>query len=365
MKNKSLHIIFLSLLLACCSCEEWCSKRPQVPEDLPQTQDRFYVLCEGLIHLNNGTLAYWDKNQWISKDYFAQQNQRGLGDTPNDIKIYGNKLYLVVNVSSQIEVLDVQSGISLKQIPLFLEDESSKEKRARQPRHIAFHEDKAYITCFDGSVARLDTASLSIDANVRVGRHPEGIAVANGKLYVANSGGLDYPDYDNTISVIDIASFSEIKKIQVADNPYKVYADSQGDIYVNSRGDYGENDYCLQKIDSQNDELVYTFPHLPVLNFILVEDFAYLYDFDFNSKTSAIFVMDMIDDSIVRKKFITDGTELNTPYGISVNPFNGDVFLCDAYNYLSQGDVLCFSPDGTLKYRLKDVGLNPNAVIVW
>ncbi|MBO5977111.1 MAG: YncE family protein, partial [Bacteroidales bacterium] len=70
-------------------------------------------------------------------------------------------------------------------------------------------------------------------------------------------------------------------------------------------------------------------------------------------------------DQVVRKQFITDGTIIETPYGLSVNPQNGDVFICEAYNYLTQGDVLCFSSDGKLKYRLSDVGLNPNAVIVW
>ena len=357
MKNLQKYIY----LIVCLFCLTACPTPPPEPEDeLPQTQDRFFVLCEGLFNLNNGTLAYWNQDRWISKKYFLQQNQRGLGDTPNDIQVYGNKLYMLVNVSSQIEVVDLHSGLSIKQIPLFLED-----GRARQPRHIAFHQDKAYITCFDGSVARLDTAQLIIDANVPVGRHPEGIAVANGKLYVANSGGLDNPHYDNTVSVIDIASFREIKKIQVADNPYKVYSDAQGDIYVNSRGDYNELDYCLQKIDSQSDELIKTFDNLQVLNFTIQGNIAYLYDFDFGSKSSEIFVMDTQSDQVVRKQFMTDGTIIETPYGLSVNPKNGDVFICEAYNYLTQGDVLCFSSDGKLKYRLSDVGLNPNAVIVW
>lgn len=361
MKNNHLYIYLLAFLLTLTSCEEWFHQGPQHKEEnLPQTQDRFYVLCEGLFNLNNASLAYWDRNHWVSKEYFREQNLRGLGDTSNDIQAYGSKLYIIVNVSSQIEVVDLQSGLSLKQIPLF-----SEKDRPRQPRHICFHNDKAYITCFDGKVVRLDTASLNIDAEVNVGRHPEGIAVANGKLYVANSGGLDYPDYDNTISVIDIASFSEIKKIQVADNPYKVFADTQGDIYVNSRGDYDKTDYRLQKIDSQEDVLVETFNDLHVLNFTVSGDIAYLYDFNFGSKQTDVFVMDLQNDRIIRQDFITDGTSLETPYGLSVNPYTGDVFICEAYNYCVQGDVLCFSPDGKLKYRLNDIGLNPNAVIVW
>ncbi len=354
MKQLLKHITLISLL-GLFACEELPNQNGR--EDLPETHERFYVLCEGLFNLNNGTLAYWD-GQSLDKDYFLHRNGRGLGDTPNDIKIYGGKMYLIVNVSSQIEVVDLATGRSLKRIPMFLED-----GRGRQPRHIAFHQGKAYITCFDGTVARLDTTTLSIEANTRVGRHPEGLAVANGKLYVANSGGLDNPHFDHTLSVIDLKSFQEIKKIEVALNPYKVYSNAQGDIYVNARGNNRSEEYCLQKINTQTDSLVKTFEDLHILNFVIQGNTAYLYDFDFGSKASDIFVMDMEKDSLIRTHFITDDTQVETPYGLSVNPFNGNVYLSDACGYVNSGDILCFSPGGKLQYRLKDVGLNPNAVI--
>jgi proline racemase len=40
-----------------------------------------------------------------------------LGDVGNDIKIYGSKLYIVVNVSNKIEVLDAKTA---KRITLFI-----------------------------------------------------------------------------------------------------------------------------------------------------------------------------------------------------------------------------------------------------
>ena len=59
-----------------------------------------YVLSEGLFNLNNSTLAYHSfKSGKTNIDYFRSLNRRGLGDTANDMAIYGNKLYIVVNVS--------------------------------------------------------------------------------------------------------------------------------------------------------------------------------------------------------------------------------------------------------------------------
>ena len=105
-------------------------------------------------------------------NYFRSLNRRGLGDTANDMAIYGEKLYIVVNVSSQIEVIDLQSGLSLKQIPMLTENGSS-----RQPRFITFHKDKAYVCSYDGTVARIDTTSLTIEGYAKVGRNPDGICV--------------------------------------------------------------------------------------------------------------------------------------------------------------------------------------------
>lgn len=89
-----------------------------------------------------------------------------MGDTANDMALYGGKLYIVVNVSSTIEVIDFQTGVSIKQIPMLAENGSS-----RQPRHITFHKDKAYVCSYDGTVARIDTTSLEIDALTKAGRN--------------------------------------------------------------------------------------------------------------------------------------------------------------------------------------------------
>lgn len=134
-------------------------------------------------------------------------------------------MYIAVYGSSIIEVTDL-SGKSIKQI------KSSGD--ALLPRFFTANEGKVYVSLYDGYVARLDTASLEIEQKVKVGRNPEQLVVANNKLYVANSGGLDYNTpvgYDKTVSVIDLASFQETKKIEVVTNPVNLVTDSQGDVY--------------------------------------------------------------------------------------------------------------------------------------
>ena len=355
-------LLFLLLFASCDDLED--TDTPSGGDDgMPAETGtaELYILSEGLFNLNNSSLALYSfKNNQLNTDYFRSINRRGLGDTANDMGIYGSKLYIVVNVSSQIEVVDLQSGKSVKQIPMLSENGSS-----RQPRNIAFDGGKAYVCSFDGTVARIDTASLSIDALTRAGRNPDGICVQNGKLYVSNSGGLDWEGIgvDRTVSVIDIPSFTEIKKIEVGPNPGDIQAGPDGSVYVATHGENIEaGDYHFVQIDGHTDQVVRTFDE-KVLSFTIHDNMAYLYNYDYRTQDSQIKVFNLKAGKTERENFITDGTTIRTPYSISVNPYSGNVYITDAYDYKVKGDVLCFSPQGQLIFKLPNVGINSNTVL--
>ena len=337
-------------------------KDVQTPIDLPITtgeSGKMYILSEGLFNMNNCALGLLNfDNHTFNANYFLFQNNRALGDTGNDMKAYGSKLWIVVNVSSQIEVLDLKSGISIRRIPFF-----NTNGVARQPRYITFDGNKAYVCSFDGTVARIDTSTMMIDAITSAGRNPDGIAATSGKLYVSNSGGLDAPNYDTTVSVIDLNTFTETKKITAGLNLYKLEADSKGNVYVISRGNYGSIKSKLVKIDSQTDEVTQNFENLPAVNFCIFKDTAYLYNYDFTSNAYSIKTFDCKTETVILDNFISDGTILKHPFGIGVNPINGHVYITDALNYTTKGDLLCFTRKGKLAYKVENVGLNPNSVL--
>ena len=319
-----------------------------------------YILSDGNYSLNNSTLALHDfAKKTFQADYFQAVNGRKLGDTGNDLQRYGSKLYVVVNGSSQLEVLDARTGRSLKQIPLF------NGNVARQPRSIAFWEDKAYVCCFDGTVAKLDTASLAIEGGIQVGRNPDGIAAANNKLYVSNSGGLDYGSnqgYDHTVSVISTESFTELKRIEVGLNPGRIKADTYGYVYVSVRGNYDDIANTWVCIDVQND-VVYDTYALEVTNFDFAGEHAYFYCWDEASGENKIGVFNLLSHQLETLHFISDGTRIKTPYGIYADVEFGKIYITDAGDFVASGDVYCFNQNGHRLSTFQNVGVNPNTVL--
>lgn len=362
---KRLHLIYLLIVfLSLSACREderiFLSDSAQVALPVVGTRIKgFYQLNEGNMGMNRASLDYFDyMTGQYTRDIFSERNPeivKELGDVGNDIKVYGQKVYAVINVSNLIVVFDVRTARRIKEIEV------------PNCRYLAFSKDKAYVTSYAGPVqidpnaergfvAEIDTASLEVTRKVTVGYQPEEMAVQGGKLYVANSGGYRTPNYDRTVSVVNLETFEEEKKIDVAINLHRMAVDRRGDIYVSSRGDYMHAAPNLYVIDSATDEVKQRLD-IPVGGMWLDDERLYYYSVAFNMTSGRNEVTYGILDTRTKKQIanqiITDGTdkEIMLPYGIAVNPETKEIFMTDAQNYVVTGFVYCFSPEGKLKWK--------------
>lgn len=361
----ALHLSTVFIVLLAASCR----KAPQViPEQVetiftpdPSSAIKgIYLLNEGNMNMNKASLDFVNFRTGVyQRNIYNQANPsvtKGLGDVGNDIGIYGSKMYVVVNISNKVEVLDVKTAKKLAQIDI------------TNCRYVTFHKNKAYVSAYlgkvgdpkapNGIVAEIDTTSLQITRKVTVGRQPEEMAIVGEKLYIANSGGYSPPDYERTVSVIDLASFTEIKRIDVAINLERVKADKYGDIYVTSRGDYYTIPSKLFVIDTQTDAVKKTFD-IAASNLWIDDDTAYIYSTEWSypqQKNIITYAMlNVKDETVLSSRFITDGTDkkIVVPYGIAVNPLTKDVFVTDAGNYVASGTLYCFDKNGIMKWQVQ------------
>lgn len=319
-----------------------------------------FILSEGLFNQNNSTMAWhdfktgrtdsWQARQGQSFDCFEKANGRRLGDTANGMIMYGSRLYIAVSESGTIEIIDPSTCLSIEQIKM----------QGAQPRALAANGGYVYVCCFDGTVARIDTVSMNVTGTVHVGRNPDDLCIAGGKLYVSNSGGLDFNNPDSTVSVINLESFTETRRISVRPNPGRICTDGTS-VFVISRGlyDYAKQDYdCrLHRIDVASDLLVDTYD-IHALNMDIAGSTAWMYEYG----SGRIQVMETATGLITDSCFIKDGTVIECPYGIKADAASGKLYVCDAADYVTPGSVLCFDSQGLLEYRIDHIGINPNTV---
>ncbi len=321
----------------------------------------FFLLNEGNMGSNKASLDYYDYTTGTyTRNIYGERNPyeiKDLGDVGNDIKIYGDKLWAVINCSNYVEVMDVNTVQHLAKIPI------------PNCRYLAFKDGYAYVSAYAGPVkidpnarigyvAKVDTTNYQVVDSCIVGYQPEEMAIVGNKLYVANSGGYRVPNYDYTVSVIDLGKFEELYKIPVAINLHHLEPDNYGNLYVSSRGDYYDVPSKTFIIDTKRDVVTDTLHLLPNSNMTLCGDSLYVYSTEFSYITGAWTVSYAIFDTstkqIVSRNFIKDGTDANikVPYGLAVNPVTREIFVADAKDYVSPGTLHCFTPQGIRKWSV-------------
>ena len=328
--------------LVACSNENGMENQPTVGAG-----NVCYVLNSGDWKSNNSSLTRYNVSTGETvQGYFEQQNGRCLGNTANDMIVYGSKMYIAVAGESTIEVTALDAK-SLKQIEC-----------GAQPRYLAAHGGKVYATYYDGHVARIDTFSLEVDAKVKVGRNPEQLAVCGNRLFVANSGGMDYNTeigYDNTVSVVDLVSFCEVDKIKVVLNPANVVSAGDG-VFVASYGNYADVASALQYISKGG--IQYILPdacrQMTEICFNSGTLYGFLSQYDANWNATITYISYNPSTKAVDIPWIKE-EQKPVPYKVCAV---GEYVCVTASDYVNDGDVYLYDKDGMLVSKFP-AGLNP------
>ena len=346
---KLKNLIILSAAVAALSA---CTKdRVDVTPDKPTAERAgVYVLSQGNFGANNSTLSFYNyTTKQLTADFYGGANPgKKIGDTGNDIGIYGSKIYIIVNNSGNIVVVNAKTGVLIKEIAL------------NQCRNVVFYKSNAFVTSYDGKVAVIDTASLTITKNITVGRNPEQMVISNNKLYVANSGGLSFGNPDKTVSVVDLTSLAETKKIDVIADPVSMTADNYGNVYVLSLGNFNDIAPGLTIIDNKTD-VVKSKPVVTLgynIPIIALGDFVY-----YPTADNKIAVYNTKTQKPEKDNFVTDGTTFTSAFALAADELTGEIFVTDAKDFSSNGTLTAFDKNGKKEYSIA-TGISPGRVIL-
>ena len=239
------YLLGLAVLLMGTAVMTSCSDDNDGPETyLQEYSTGAYVVNSGNMgtKIESSLTAIDYASSTATQNVFKAANDRSLGDTANDGIVYGNKIYLAVDQSNTIEVIDKKTKRSIKQIKT---TELLGNAEGAEPRHIIAGGGNVYFTTYGGYVAAVDTTSFALQKKWQVGNYPEGLVIGNGNLYVANS---NYGAGGGNISCINLANDNvETKNIEGVNNPTSIYYASNvlyvldNQYYDASYNAYGEN----------------------------------------------------------------------------------------------------------------------------
>jgi YVTN family beta-propeller protein len=351
LKRAALYALAFGIFsFSLVSCEE-----ENNGNEIPDVEG-IYVVNEGLFGSSNGSITLLKPETGATiHNYFKNQNGRFPGDVLQDLSFSEDKGFIVANNSKKLEIVSKDDFTTVDVIP-----------DISYPRQfLAINDQFGYLTngnSADGSNGQVMVVNLedyTLADTIEVGKGPESMVMVNNLVYVTNSGGFNA---DNTVSVIDPDEHAVIETITVGDIPMDIEKDENDNLWIFCKGlgawqDNGPSNSSLVKINTQNQQTTH---------------------FELSGKVSSygnyLLAMSTAKDSLyftgingVYKMSIEAGQVPSNPvinkipYGLDVNPENGNIYCLTSYPE-SKGYAVRYDRNHALIDSIQ-VGYNPNAVI--
>ena len=356
MKKIRFSFIAIALIAVAASCK----KTDAVTSSVPPITNGVFVLNQGIYGQNNTTFTYYDFGTAVATtDYYVGVNKIKLGDAGSDFIVYGGKVYIVMNSSGNVSVSNAFTDKFIDTVNFKISGIN------KQPENIVGYGSNVFVSSTDGTVAVIDTTTLAITKTITVGTNPQQMIISGGNLYVSNTGATDAFTsgiYDSTLSVINLATLTETSKINVGVNPGSIAADNSGNLYVACAGDYVSVQPSLVKVNT-NTNTVTLSADTAVTTVRFYDNYLYVTP-AYGSLAASVRQLNTNDFSAVTSSFITDGTAITAAYGLDIDPATGDVYVDDAKDYKSPGEVFCFDQTGKKKFSFSVApGISPCKVV--
>lgn len=336
--TRRLGMLILSILFTLNSC----IKEPPKPSGNGNPNNfagtRVVVLCEGNYLWNNASLdVYLPDSQKVYNNVFESANGTDLGDVLQSALTLNGKLNLVVNNSGKIVQIDPRTFKITQSNSGFV-----------SPRYLASAMGKLFVSDIKSPyIVVLDSQTLQKVGSIQIPDQivsgesywSEQMVVLDSMVYVALESG----------KLIEINARSQKRELVNAEpGSTQICLDAQKRIWMlcsqNGKA-------VLLQFNPNSKSIEQRIPVLPQLSnasaskmvlsksgdklYLIVNGKLYGLPISANTQAQSIYSISI--------------SGLKNAYGLNVNPFNGDIYVADAIDYVSNGSV--FVLDNTEKVK--------------
>ncbi len=188
-------------------------------------QSNVFILCEGNMTQSNASL--WmlneDLNQ-ITGPIHWDPNANPLGDVGQSMTIYNDKLFIIMNNSNTVEIMDLSNGVSY---------ESTISLPYAGPREMEVVDGKGYLSCwYLNAILVTDLSTNTILDTISVNGLPEDLVYYDNRLYTSINMNSDWSS-GNRILSFDISGDKAvvIDTFEVISGPGQILAHN-GNLFV-------------------------------------------------------------------------------------------------------------------------------------
>jgi DNA-binding beta-propeller fold protein YncE len=350
---KLLLLLFASMLFFS-SCIE--DETNPFPSELVKGA---YIVNYGNYGAGGASIAKFDYEKGeIVNNYYKTQND-GL-ELLSNIQFayeYSDSIYLLGNESDQLIVVN----------PFFIQTRNGITDDIAKPRFCVAHGDYLYISCWgeepdwtempDTYIAKFNIKTSKVDAKIAVPGGPEGLAIANNKLFAALN-------YVNKIAVIDLTSNSisyietpAVSSYFIKDKNENLYAtlistwsnfsSETGLGYINTKTNVLEQVYNTDGVSTEYGSIL-----------VANSEFSKIYllktQYDENWELSGA----VAEYNVSSGSFSTLIEGISGPKGISYSNDDKKLYVFTGESVVSGGSLKVYAEDGQLE-KTHETGISP------
>lgn len=339
MGRKSYKALIISCcLLASCVKDKPTAKNTSVPTD----KSGVYIACEGQFTVGNASLyLYKPLPDSVFGDLYVNVNGQQLGDVLQSICRIGDKLFLVVNHSDKIIVVNSADLKTIGTIAI------------PSPRYVLpVSSDKAYVSSlYHNKVYIINTATLALTDSIAFpATNTEALCAYGTDVYAAA-----WDTVSGSIYKINTVAHTVTQAINIAGfAPHNILVDKEQMLWILSGNQVkGKRSYWT-RIDPSTGNILasYQFPATaepikPVFN--NSKDTLYFIEANYFGGTTdnGVYRMGIHDATLPSLPFVAAG-QYQYFWALGIDPLTGYIYVGDPKGFNQKGSVGIYKQDGTL-----------------